>query len=312
MLKAAAEASFLPGEPFAGLPIRAPLDAGYAMRRMRLRTGVTMAFTFRPGIGMPVLFLTANRTTRRIYDFVLAGLDLPNPVAVPDYRGLGESDAPEGSLFRLAEHVEDIVAFVAALGWQRFAVVGQATGATLALLLATRLPDHVVAVAAGDAAVALRDDVFSLFLDQVERHDRGFASRAEALAETPFREAWTDEVAGQWLDTALAESADGRLRWRYDREAVTETQRALTEDFWADIAVTQPTLLFHGEHCTVIGADSMERARQRIPQARFARLKGANHRLTQDAPVEFARLVGDFLRETGVVPPRLPLDPPAS
>lgn len=300
MLKAAAEASFLPGEPFDGLPIRAPLDASYAMRRMRLRTGVTMAFTFRPGTGIPVLFLTANRTTRRIFDFVLAGLDLPNPVAVPDYRGLGESDAPPGSLFRLAEHIEDIVAFVAALGWRRFAVVGQATGATLALLLATRLPEHVVAVAAGDAAVALRDVVFSLFLDQVDRHDRGFASRAEALAETPFREAWSEAVAEQWLDTALVPGADGRLRWRYDREGVTETQRALTEDFWADIAVTQPTLLFHGEHCTVIGADSMERARARIPQARFARLKGANHRLTQDAPQEFAWLVGGFLRETGV------------
>ena len=64
--------------------------------------------------------------------------------------------------------------------------------------------------------------------------------------------------------------------------------------------MTQPTLLFHGEHCTVIGADSMEHARARIPQARFARLKGANHRLTQDAPQEFARLVGGFLRETGV------------
>lgn len=297
MLKTVANAAFLPGEELEGVGVLPPLDANYAMRRMTLPTGVTMAFTYRPGVGLPVLFLTANRTTRRIFDFVLADLDLPNPVLVPDYRGLGESDAPPGSLFRLEEHREDLVALVRALGWKRFAVVGQATGATLALMLATRLPEAVAAVAAGDVAIGLRDDVFSLFLDQVERHDRGFATRAEALAETPFREAWSDAVAAQWLDTALMPCPDGRLRWRYDAAGVTETQRALTADFWGDIAVEQPTLLFHGANCTVIGAEAMDRARAAIPQARFTRLEGANHRLTQDNPAGFAALVRGFLRE---------------
>ncbi len=295
MMKAKASAAFTPGEDFAGVGVLPPLDASYAMRRMALPTGVTMAFTWRPGVGLPILFLTANRTTRRIFDFVLADLDLPNPVLVPDYRGLGESDAPEGSLFRLEEHREDLVALTRALGWKRFAVVGQATGATLALMLATRLPEGVVALAAGDAAIGLRDDVFALFLDQVERHDRGFATRAEALAETPFREAWSDDVARHWLDTALTKCPDGRLRWRYDVAGVTETQRALTADFWRDIDIAQPTLLFHGANCTVIGADAMARAREAIPQARFTRLEGANHRLTQDNPAGFAALVRGFL-----------------
>ncbi|SFK60322.1 alpha/beta fold hydrolase [Falsiroseomonas stagni] len=295
MLSTKASASFLPGEDFAGVGLRPPLDPSYAMRRMTLPTGVTMAFTYRPGAGLPILFLTANRTTRRIFDFVLAELDLPNPVLVPDYRGLGESDAPAGSLFRLEEHREDLVALTRALGWKRFAVVGQATGATLALLLATRLPEGVVAVAAGDPAIGLRDDVFALFLDQVERHDRGFATRAEALAETPFREAWTDAVAEHWLDTALMDCPDGRLRWRYDVAGITETQRALTADFWRDIDVAQPTLLFGGEHCTVIGPAAMARAREAIPQARLEVLAGANHRLTQDNPAGFAALVRGFL-----------------
>ncbi len=295
MLKTAAHAAFLPGEDFPGVGLRPPLDPSYAMRRMTLPTGVTMAFTWRPGTGLPILFLTANRTTRRIFDFVLAELDLPNPVLVPDYRGLGESDAPEGSLFRLEEHREDLVELTRALGWKRFAVVGQATGATLALMLATRLSEAVVAVAAGDVAIGLRDDVFALFLDQVERHDRGFATRAEALAETPFREAWSEAVAEHWLDTALMEGPDGRLRWRYDKTGITETQRALTADFWRDIDVAQPTLLFGGENCTVIGEAAMQRAQAAIPQARLEVLRDANHRLTQDNPAGFAALVRSFL-----------------
>ncbi len=291
----------LPGRAFDALPILPPLDAGWAMRRIRLSTGADIAFTWKAGEGMPLLFLTANRTTRRIFDFVLAALAPPNPVCAPDYRGLGESaDVPAAR--DLDDHLDDLEDLVDALGWDRFAVVGQATGATLALLLATRLPDRVVALAAGDAAVSLRADVFDLFLDQVARHDRGFATHGQALAETPFRAEWTEEVATQWLATALRKDPDGMLRWRYHLPSIVETQRALTADLWPRIRVAQPTLLFHGEHCTVIEAEAMRRARKNIPQARFATLAGANHRLSQDSPAEFARLVGAFLREEGALP----------
>jgi pimeloyl-ACP methyl ester carboxylesterase len=292
-------AETLPGQAFAGVPVGPPLDDSWSMRRLPLDTGTDLAFTWRGGAGMPLLFLTANRTTRRIFDFVLADLDPANPVAVPDYRGLGESTGP--AVRDLDDHLDDIEALCDALGWDRFAVVGQATGATLALMLATRLPDRVAAIAAGDTAVELREDVFELFLKQVEAHDRGFASRAEALASTPFRAQWDEAVARHWVDTALETSADGRLRWRYDVPSVVETQRALCADLWPRIRVTQPTLLFHGERCTVIGEDRMRTARRNIPQARFALLAGANHRLSQDSPAEFARLVGALLREEGVL-----------
>ena len=286
----------LPGRDFDGVPVLPPLDSSWAMRRIRLSTGVDLAFTWRGGEGLPVLFLPANRTTRRIFDFVLAALDPRCPVAVPDYRGLGESGTAPGGGYGLDDHLDDLEDLMDALGWERVAVVGQATGATLALMLATRIPDRVVAVAAGDAAVSLRQDVFDLFLEQVAAHDLGFATRDEALAATPFRAEWRRAVAEHWLDTALREDGDGRLRWRYHTPAAVETQRALTEDLWPRIRVTQPTLLLHGEHCTVINADAMRTARKNIPQARFATLDGANHRLTQDNPDGFARLVGAFLR----------------
>lgn len=283
------------------LPLRPPLDSTWRFRRQRLGTGIDCAFTFRDGAGLPLLFLTANRTTRRIFDFVLAALDPRNPVAVPDYRGLGESTHAADGAHGLEDHLDDIEDLVDALGWDRFAVVGQATGATLSLMLATRLPDRVAAIAAGDAAVSLRQDVFELFLRQVEAHDRGFATREEALAATPFRRQWSDEVAAHWLDTALRRDADGLHRWRYHRPAIVQTQRELCDDLWPRIRVTQPTLLFHGEHCEVIDAEAMRTARKNIPHCRFAQLAGADHRLSQDSPLEFARLVGAFLAGEGVL-----------
>jgi pimeloyl-ACP methyl ester carboxylesterase len=292
--------AILPGRAFDGVPILAPLDGTWIMRRIRLSTGADIAFTFRDGEGTPLLFLPANRTTRRIFDFVLAAMNPRNPVAVPDFRGLGESaDAPGAT--GLDDHLDDLEDFADALGWDRFAVIGQATGATLSLMLASRLPDRVVAAIAGDAAISLRQDVFDLFLQQVERHERGFGSRAEALAETPFRAAWDAAVANHWLDTALREGADGRLRWRYHVPSIVATQRALTADLWPRITVKQPTLLMHGEHCTVISAEAMRTARRNIPHCRFATLAGADHRLAQDSPAELARLATAFLREEGVL-----------
>lgn len=295
------ETAPLPGRAFDGIPVLPPLDASWAMRRIRLATGVDMAFTWRGGSGLPLLVLPANRTTRRIHDLWLAALDPGNPVCVPDFRGLGESGTVPGGGYGLEDHLDDLEDLCDALGWERFAVIGQATGATLALLLASRLPDRVALVAAGDAAVSLREDVFALFLDQVAAHDLGFATQAEALAATPFRQDWPPDVAAHWLATALRQDADGLFRWRYHRPAIIETQRALCADLWPRIRVTQPTLLFHGQHCTVIGADQMQVARRNIPQARFAILAGANHRLSQDSPAEFARLVGGFLRQEGVL-----------
>ena len=116
----------LPGQPFDGVPVLPPLDASWAMRRLRLGTGVDLAFTFRDGTGLPLLFLPANRTSRRIFDFALAALDPGNPVAVPDYRGLGESGTGAG--YGLDDHLDDIEDLCDALGWERFAVVGQGAG----------------------------------------------------------------------------------------------------------------------------------------------------------------------------------------
>jgi pimeloyl-ACP methyl ester carboxylesterase len=102
-------------------------------------------------------------------------------VRAPDYRGLGESaDLPAAA--DLDDHLDDLEDLCDALGWEEFAVIGQATGATLALLLATRLPDRVVALAAGDAAVSLRADVFT------ESADPAFI-RNYAEAEAAYRAA---------------------------------------------------------------------------------------------------------------------------
>ena len=286
------------GPPIHGPP--GPLDPQrVAFTRVPLPGRPTLGATLVAGTGLPLLFLHPNRTNRRVFDFVIAAATLPNPVVVAEYRGHGDSDRPtEG--YDLDSHLGDIEALIDVLGLDEFAVVGQATGATLGLLLATRRPEAVEALALGNLAIAIRPEVNDLVQTHVATRT-DFGSRAEAAAATPVSERWRPEVMEHWLDTALEQRADGRYRWRYYPPGVAETEAALLADLWPRIDVAAPVLLFRGAESDIIPAAAIDDAAGRLPDAERAELPRANHRLAQDNPEGFAQLVTGFFRRRGVL-----------
>lgn len=264
-------------------------------RRAALPGGAALGLTLVPGRGEPVMWLHPSRTNRRVFDHAIAASRLGRPILVPELRGHGDSDAPATG-HGLDDHVDDLVAFADAAGLDRFAIVGQATGATLGLLLATRLRRRVSALALGDVALGIRPSVLAL----VEQQERAFAAapfatRDQAMAATPFSDRWSPEVRAHWLATALDRGADGRFRWRYDAATVLKTMAQMVDDRWAEIDVSAPILLFRGAENDAIEHDEIKRAMRRLPQAEAVELQGANHRLCQDVPAAFAALVDGFL-----------------
>lgn len=274
----------------------------FSMRRVAIGPEMTLATTWARGSGRPILLLHPNRTNRRVFDFVLAALRPGNTLIVPDYRGHGDSSRPADG-YALDDHVRDLCAFVDACGLDRFAIVGQATGATLGLLLATRMADRVAALALGNLAIAIRPDVNDLVQRQVATQ-RAFADRQAAMRATPFAERWSEAVRRHWLETALEHAPGGGLQWRYFPPGVAQTEAALLADLWPQIRVGAPVLLFRGAQSDIIDADAMKRAKAALPQAVLTELDGANHRLSQDAPDAMAALIGDFLGRVGwILPP---------
>jgi len=241
------------------------------------------------GEGEPMFWLHPNRTNRRVFDHAIAALASPRPILVPELRGHGDSDRPAAG-FALEDHLKDLLAFADALLPGRFAVVGQATGATLALFLATRLPRRVSWLALFNPALGIRRAVNALVQRQVSAQD-GFATAEEAMAATPFAERWSDAVRRHWLATALEPRRDGRLAWRYHPPCVAGTEAALVPDRWAEISVACPVLLVRGAESGIITPAEIARAAAHLPQAGRAELPNANHRLSQDNPAGFAALV---------------------
>jgi pimeloyl-ACP methyl ester carboxylesterase len=263
--------------------------------RVPLAGRPTLGVTMLAGTGEPLLWLHPNRTNRRVFDHAIAALATPRPVVVPELRGHGDSDRPAAG-YALEDHLDDLLALADVLLPARFTIIGQATGATLALFLATRLPDRVARLALFNPALGLRASVNALVQRQVAAQ-ASFASAGDAMDATPFSERWAEPVRRHWLATALEPAPGGRLAWRYHPPGVAETEAALVPDRWAEIAVACPTLLVRGAESDIITPAELDRAATHLPQATRAELPRANHRLSQDNPAGVAALVAQALAD---------------
>lgn len=262
--------------------------------RVALPGRPTLGATPVAGTGEPLLWLHPNRTNRRMFGHAIAALATPRPAFVPELRGHGDSDRPATG-YELEDHLADLEAFADALLPGRFAIIGQATGATLALFLATRLPDRVTRLVVFNPALGIRAAVNDLVQRQVAAGQSGFASAEDAMAATPFAERWPEHVRRHWLATALERRPDGRFAWRYHAAGVAATEAALVPDRWREVSVSCPVLLVRGAESDIITPAELDRAAAHLPQAARAELPRANHRLGQDNPVGFAALVAEVL-----------------
>jgi pimeloyl-ACP methyl ester carboxylesterase len=253
-----------------------------------------------PGLEPAVVLIHPNRTLNRVWDHTVCASRLPNRFLAPSLRGHGLSGYPAGG-YKLADHRDDLAAFIRALGTQPVFLVGQATGAMLALMIANRHPDLVRGVVAANPALAIPAAVNALVQSQVIAQTR-FASRAQARAALPFAQRWSEEVVDHYLDHALV-AADGEpgglLEWRYQPDGVRACEADLVNDHAMDIRTDRPVLVFGGAEASVLPPAIIDRVCALLPAHRRALLPASDHRLSQDNPAGFAALMDGFIAAAG-------------
>lgn len=93
--------------------------------------------------GEPVLLVHGNASSARFFEELMAGLPSYHLVA-PDLRGYGASDPRVVDATRgLRDYSDDLEALVAALGWQRFHLLGWSLGGNIALQYTLDHPTRV-------------------------------------------------------------------------------------------------------------------------------------------------------------------------
>ncbi|MFA5137916.1 MAG: alpha/beta hydrolase [Elusimicrobiota bacterium] len=262
-----------------------------------MRSAFKMHFETHEGlVPKDTLFIHGNMASSRWWRPVLRVLQerpgagkAPGALIFADWRGSGRSPDPDSAsdmdMERLAR---DYVDLLTDIGRRHVNVVGHSTGGLIALLAMRRSPETfhraVLLDSVGAKGIALGSGMREAFHRMAG--DKPFA--AQVIASTLHGPA----ALRPFVTVELAEDA-----FRAARSLKTWVLDALERvDYEGDIrAVSQPTLVLHGEHDAVLPMEGSRRLAALPPGGSFKELKGRGHCANVEDPEGFIGLVEDFL-----------------
>jgi N-formylmaleamate deformylase len=207
---------------------------------------------------------------------------------VIDVRGRGLSEASPALDYSLDAQADDVVALAAALGLERFALVGHSMGARIAARAALRSPrglDSVVLVDPPVSGPGRRDYPGKLpwYVESMALARKG----TDAEGMRAFCPTWTDEelrLRAEWLHTC-------------DERAVLASYESFhTDDFHADAAqLSVPSLLITAERGDVVRDEDVAELQQATPAMQHVRVSDAGHMIPWDNAAGFYDAFGTFL-----------------
>jgi pimeloyl-ACP methyl ester carboxylesterase len=253
------------------------------------------------GEGPPVLLVHGFPDSGRLWRNQVGPIvDAGFTAIVPDLRGMGRSERPEGvGAYRLTNVVADLVAVLDAHGAERAHVIGHDWGAAVSWLLAAFLPDRVLSLAALSVGHPNASRPRTLEMRQKAWYQLYFMfDEAEELLLRDDAAALRD-----WLGTAhdaeqyLADlTRPGALTagLAYYR-ANLHPRRELE---WQPLPpVAAPALGLWSTGDLYLAEDAMIRSADHVTGPwRYERIEGASHWMQLDAPERVTELLLEHLR----------------
>ena len=204
-----------------------------------------------------------------------------------DMRGHGASPVPPGLEWSLDAMVDDVRAVADAAGAERFHLVGESTGGTVALAFAARHPERVRSVTVSNGAHqggSIRN------LDPWARiiREEGMAGWSAHMMKQRFFDGALGEAMGRWYETQQASADPGAVLGVAAMLAGVDLLSELCR-------VVCPVLLLHPDASPFIPVQTMAALRQALPDARLQVFARARHGLPFSHAAECAAAVADFI-----------------
>ena len=225
----------------------------------------------------PVVLLHGVLQTGEGMRHLAEQLSLDREVLVPDLRGRGESDRPDGG-YDPPTMAEDVAGLIDQLGIQRPALIGRLHGGLLAYHLAARRPELVCGVVLGDANPEVTADRAAQALADVSALPRQFASYADATRFYEEGLGLSPDRSRHDIPSDFEAAPDGGYRWRHDLEIVRRIEAAaIPRSDWEVLArVRCPALILRGQRGE-IRQKTAQRMLAAMPHARAQTIYGASH-----------------------------------
>ena len=259
-----------------------------------------------PEGGQPVLALHGWLDNAATYD-LLAPLLPGCQIVALDLAGHGLSAHRVGASYTFIDFVADVAAVAAALGWQRFDLMGHSLGAGVAALLAGTWPERVRRLVLLEGLGPLSDlevraperlrDALAGELSRAGSERKGYPDPEEVARRLADATQMQVESARILLARGLHEPRPGRWDWRADPRLRLPARIRLTEPQVEAFlrAIACPTLLLRAEPGMPIEAKYLEDRVRLISDLRLVRYPGGHH-VHLDDPAGVAAHLLPFLQ----------------
>jgi 3-oxoadipate enol-lactonase len=232
----------------------------------------------RRGTGAPLLLVHGFPLDHTTWEPLLPHLEADFDVLMPDLRGFGQSDAPEGA-YTVQQMAADLAALLDALKIQKTYLAGHSMGGYVGLAFARIYPERVLGLGmVSSQAVA----------DSPESKARRYATVGEVAVNG------VSAVAGmsEKLSANPAHVAFYReLILRQRPGGVIGALKAMAERPEASELFSSfkfPVVLVHGLADALIPPERSREMKALLPQADLLELPGVGHSPSLEAPVETA------------------------
>lgn len=203
-------------------------------------------------------------------------------------------DSPWAPTMSIAEMADDLARFIDERGLTHASIIGHSLGGKTAMLTALRNPAMVEALVVVDIAPVRYRHSFLAELEAMRGLDLTRLHR-RAEAEAALAASLADPALCKFLVQNLAAGPKG-LVWKLNLPAIERAMPELTDfPYVADWEDDGRTLFVSGDRSDYISRDHDRQIFALFPQAEFAVIKDAGHRVHFDQPDAFVERVTDFL-----------------
>lgn len=273
-------------------------------RHVATADGLRLAVTaWGPPDGTPLILLHGLRSYAQTFAGLAAALQPGWRAIAVDHRGRGESDWDPQRRYDTLTYVADLEAVVAALGLDRFHLLGHSMGGANAIVYAARHPAQVRSLVIEDmgpgasASSAGADRIRRELADTPQQFADWTAARAFWRA---IRPGVTEEAIDSRVQHSLRQDpATGHIVWRHDQEGIAQARLNIPPiDLWPPmLAIRCPVLLVRGGQSDFLSEATADTVAARCPNVRHVAVEGAGHYVHDDQPEAFHGLVRSFLQE---------------
>jgi len=262
--------------------------------------------------GWPIVMLHGIRGYGTTFAGVAAALQPDFRVIAPDQRGRGQSDWDAARNYYTDTYVADLEALVAALGLERFDLLGHSMGGINTLVYVAKHPGQVRRMVVEDAGPGAFEASAGAARIQRELADTPthFASWQEASQfMRALRPTVTEAARQQRLAQMLQRLPDGRFTWRYDHAGISATRLApdparvvnATQLEQCVKAIGCATLVVRGARSDYLQPEMASRMCALNPRISALEIADAGHYIHDDQPELFNQAVAAFLRQEALV-----------